>query len=337
MVITCLKGDGFLVKFNVYITRKIPDEGVKLIKDLAEIRVWEGQLPPPKDVLLKEIKDADGLLALLTDKIDSEVIEAGERLKVISNYAVGYDNIDIGAATQKGVMVTNTPGVLTETTADLAFALMMACARRIVEADKFVRTGRWKTWEPMLLLGRDIYGSTLGLAGAGRIGTAVARRAAGFGMRILYYNRSRNEKIEKECGAELVSFDRLLEQSDFISIHLPLTHETKHLFNKSAFEKMKQGSILINTARGAIVEESALYEALRAGKLAAAGLDVMDPEPPFTDNPLLKLDNVVLAPHIGSASIATRTRMAVMAAENLVAALKGKIPPNLVNRVLIDR
>jgi glyoxylate reductase len=320
---------------KVYVTRKIPELAIQMLKEKFDVKVWEGELPVPREILLKEVEDIDGLLPLLTEKIDSEVIETAKKLKIVSNYAVGYDNIDIKAATEHGIMVTNTPGVLTETTADLAFALLMSCARRIVESDKYVREGKWKTWGPQLFLGRDIYGATLGLVGAGRIGTAVAKRAAGFNMKILYYSRSRKPELEEEFGAKQVSFDQLLEQSDFISIHVPLTAETKHLFNKSAFEKMKKTAILINTARGPVVDESALYYALANGEIAYAGLDVTDPEPIEMNNPLLNLDNVIVVPHIGSASIATRTKMATMAAENMIAGLEGKVPPNLVNREVI--
>jgi glyoxylate reductase len=320
---------------KVYVTRKIPELAIQMLKEKFDVKVWEGELPVPREILLKEVEDIDGLLPLLTEKIDSEVIETAKKLKIVSNYAVGYDNIDVKAATEHGIMVTNTPGVLTETTADLAFALLMSCARRIVESDKYVREGKWKTWGPQLFLGRDIYGATLGLVGAGRIGTAVAKRAAGFNMKIVYYSRSRKPELEEEFGAKQVFFDQLLEQSDFISIHVPLTVETKHLFNKSAFEKMKKTAILINTARGPVVDESALYDALVNGEIAYAGLDVTDPEPIEMENPLLKLDNVIVVPHIGSASIATRTKMATMAAENLIAGLEGKVPPNLVNREVL--
>jgi len=259
-------------------------------------------------------------------------MDRAKKLKIVSNYAVGYDNIDLEEATKRGIMVTNTPGVLTETTADLTFALLMATARRIVEGDKFVRAGKWKTWGPMLLLGQDIYGATLGLIGLGRIGYAVAKRAKGFDMKVMYYDQVRNEKAEQELGLEFVTLEKLLKESDFVSIHVPLTPQTRHLINEKTLSLMKKNAILINTARGPIVDEKALYEALVNNRIAGAGLDVMDPEPPSMDNPLLRLDNVVLLPHIGSASVATRTKMAIMAAENLVAGLKGEIPPNLVNK-----
>jgi glyoxylate reductase len=316
---------------KAFVTRRIPEPGLAILREVAEVKVWEEELPPPREVLLKEVADCDALVPLLTDRVDDELLDRAPRLKVVANYAVGYDNIDVPACTARGVLVTNTPGVLTETTADLAFALILAAARRLVEADKFLRAGKWKTWGPTLLLGQDVYGATLGLVGLGRIGAAVARRARGFNMKILYYSRHRQEALEKELGVEYVSFDELLRRSDFISIHVPLTAETHHLFNAEAFAKMKPTAVLVNTARGPIVDEAALYAALKTGRIAAAGLDVMDPEPPSPDNPLLTLNNVILLPHIGSASIATRTRMATMAAENAAAALRGELPPNLVN------
>lgn len=320
------------MKPKVFVTRIIPEEGLNILREMADIKVWQEELPPPREVLLKEVEEVDGLLSLLTDKIDAELMDRAKKLKIVSNYAVGYDNIDLEEATKRGIMVTNTPGVLTETTADLTFALLMATARRIVEGDKFVRAGKWKTWGPMLLLGQDIYGATLGLIGLGRIGYAVAKRAKGFDMKVMYYDQVRNEKAEQELGLEFVTLEKLLKESDFVSIHVPLTPQTRHLINEKTLSLMKKNAILINTARGPIVDEKALYEALVNNRIAGAGLDVMDPEPPSMDNPLLRLDNVVLLPHIGSASVATRTKMAIMAAENLVAGLKGEIPPNLVNK-----
>jgi len=322
---------------KVFVTRRIPEPGLAILRRAAEVKVWEEELPPPRDVLLKEVEDCDALVPLLTDRVDDELLDRAPHLKVVANYAVGYDNIDVPACTARGVLVTNTPGVLTETTADLAFALILAAGRRLVEADKFLRAGRWQTWGPTLLLGQDVYGATLGLVGLGRIGAAVARRARGFNMQVIYHSRHRQEALEKELGAAYASFDELLHRSDFISIHVPLTAATRHLFNADAFARMKPTAVLVNTARGPIVDEAALYAALKTGRIAAAGLDVMDPEPPRRDNPLLTLDNVILLPHIGSASVATRTRMATMAAENAAAALRGELPPNLVNREVWDR
>ncbi|MBO8169635.1 MAG: D-glycerate dehydrogenase [Thermoanaerobacteraceae bacterium] len=322
---------------KVFVTRALPEEGLNILREVAEVKVWEEELPPPREVLLQETAAVDGLLSLLTDRVDAELMDRARNLKVISNYAVGFDNIDIPAATRRGIMVTNTPGVLTETSADLAFALLMASARRIVEADKFVRAGKWKTWGPMLMLGRDVYGATLGIVGLGRIGYAVAKRARGFDMRVLYYSRNRNEQAERELGLEYAELDRLLKESDFVSLHVPLTANTRHLINKETLGLMKKTAILINTSRGPVVDEKALYEALVNGDIAGAGLDVTDPEPPEMDNPLLQLDNVTILPHIGSASVATRTRMATIAARNLVAGLKGEVPEHLVNKEVLEK
>ncbi|MDN5302113.1 MAG: glyoxylate reductase [Thermoanaerobacteraceae bacterium] len=325
------------MKPKVYVTRIIPEKGLEILREAADVKVWQDELPPPREVLLKEVEDVDGLVSLLTDKIDAELFDRAKKLKIVSNYAVGFDNIDLDEATKRGIMATNTPGVLTETTADLAFALLMATARRIVEADKFARAGKWKTWGPMLMLGQDVYGAKLGLIGLGRIGYAVAKRAKGFDMDVMYYDMFRNEKAEQELGLKFVELEHLLKESDFVSIHVPLTPETKHLINEKTLGLMKKTAILVNTARGPVVDEKALYEALVSNKIAGAGLDVMDPEPPSMDNPLLKLDNVIILPHIASASVATRTKMAVMAAENCVAGLKGEVPPNLLNKQVLDK
>ncbi|HIE51224.1 MAG TPA: D-glycerate dehydrogenase [Armatimonadetes bacterium] len=317
---------------KVWITRLIPEKGLDLVRDFADTEVWEDELPPPREVILEKVQGKDGLLPLLTDKIDAEVMDAaGPQLKVISNYAVGYDNIDVPTATKRGIMVTNTPGVLTDTTADLAWALLMAAARRIVEGDKYVRAGKWKTWGPRLMLGQDVHHATLGIIGLGRIGSAVAKRARGFAMRILYYDPEPREELAREVGAELVDLDTLLAESDFITVHTPLTGETRHLLDAEAFRKMKRTAIVVNSARGPIINTEDLYAALKNGEILAAGLDVTDPEPIPPEHPLLTLDNVVIVPHVGSASVQTRTRMATMAAENLIAALRGERPPNLVN------
>jgi glyoxylate reductase len=329
--------EAIIMKPKVYVTRIIPEKGLEILREAADVKVWQDELPPPREVLLKEVEDVDGLVSLLTDKIDAELFDRAKKLKIVSNYAVGFDNIDLDEAIKRGIMATNTPGVLTETTADLAFALLMATARRIVEADKFARAGRWKTWGPMLMLGQDVYGAKLGLIGLGRIGYAVAKRAKGFDMDVMYYDMFRNEKAEQELGLKFVELEQLLKESDFVSIHVPLTPETKHLINEKTLGLMKKTAILVNTARGPVVDEKALYEALVSNKIAGAGLDVMDPEPPSMDNPLLKLDNVIILPHIASASVATRTKMAVMAAENCVAGLKGDVPPNLLNKQVIDK
>ena len=319
------------MKARVYVTRILPEKAWEMIEEFCEAEVWEGELPPPREVLFEKVKEIEGLLCLLTDEIDASVMDAAPRLKVISNCAVGYDNIDVKAATERGIIVGNTPGVLTETTADLAFALLMATARRIPEAIRFVQTGRWKTWGLTVLLGQDIYEATLGIVGMGRIGSAVAKRAAGFGMKILYHDVARREEHEEKLGIMFTDLEILLRESDFVTLHVPLTKETHHLIGKGELEMMKPTAILINTSRGPIVDQVALYGALRSGQIAAAGLDVTDPEPISPDDPLLSLDNCVILPHIGSASVATRTKMATMAAENLIAGLKGEMPPHPVN------
>ncbi len=318
-------------KPSVYVTRRVPKEAIDIIKEECEYRIWDSNDPVPRDVLLREIAEVDGVFTLLTEKVDEEFLQAAKNLKIVANMAVGYDNIDVDACTRHGVMVTNTPGVLTETTADLAFALLMATARRLPESDRFLRSGKWVTWEPMLLTGQDVYGSTLGIIGMGRIGTAVARRSQGFGMKVLYYDYRRNEEVERELGAEYCSLDEVLKRSDFVTIHLPLTSETYHLIGARELGLMKPTAVLINTSRGPIVDEQALYQALLEKKIWASGLDVFEEEPVPVDNPLLKLDNVVLLPHIGSASIVTRTRMATTAATNLVAGVTERCPSNLVN------
>jgi len=303
-----------------------------MIAPVTEMEMWPQETPPPYDVLLKKVQDVEGLLALLTDKIDAGLMEAAPKLKVISNLAVGYDNIDIPEATRRGIVVGNTPGVLTETTADFAFALLMAAARRVVEADGFTRKGLWKTWGPMVLLGQDIHHATLGIVGLGRIGVEVAKRAKGFDMEVLYYDPLRRSEIEKELGVEYISeLLTLLSRSDFISLHLPLCPETHHLIGAAEFAAMKSTAILVNTSRGPIVDQKALYQALKSHQIFAAGIDVTEIEPISPEDPLLTLDNVIIAPHIASASFTTRTSMATMAAANLIAGLHGQIPPNCVN------
>ncbi|MDO8683767.1 MAG: D-glycerate dehydrogenase [Armatimonadota bacterium] len=322
-------------KPRVFVTRRIPEEGIAVLERMAEVTIWTDELPPPHEILLREVMRSDGLLCMLTDKIDIDVMDAGPNLKVISNYAVGVDNIDVQAATDRGIAVGNTPGVLTETTADLAFALLLATARRIVEADKYLRACGWRAWGPTLFLGQDAHNATLGIVGMGRIGREMARRAKGFSMPILYTNPSPSPEVEEEFGAKRVSLDDLLRQSDFVSIHTPLTPETRHLISEREFDLMKPTAILINTARGPIVDQKALYQALSNGKIAGAGLDVFEEEPVDCGDPLLALDNVVAVPHIGSASVATRTKMAVMAAENIIAGLKSEPLPHPVNTVSI--
>jgi glyoxylate reductase len=320
-------------KPRVFVTRIIPEAGLKMVLDACDAEVWPDELPPPRDILLEKVRGAVGLLPLLTDRIDGEVMDAaGNQLAIISNYAVGYDNIDIQAATDRGILVGNTPGVLTETTADLAFALLMAAARRLGEGIDYIRADKWKTFKPMELLGRDIHNATLGIIGMGRIGTEVARRASGFDMDVIYYDHHGRTEKGKTVGARMCStLDELFEQADFISLHVPLTPETHHLIDADALSKMKNTAILINTARGPVVDTDALYNALRSEQIAYAALDVTDPEPLPSDHKLMMLSNCLIAPHIGSATIATRSRMAVMAAENLLAGIRGQVPDHLVN------
>jgi glyoxylate reductase len=318
-------------KFKVLVTRRIPDSGLKILTETCDLDIFEGEAPISRDVLLKRIKGKDGLLCLLSDKIDKEVVAAGGMsLKVISNYAVGYNNIDVEETTKSGVLVTNTPGVLTDATADLTWALLLACARRIPKSDSLVRDGRFVGWSPTLLLGREVYGKTLGIIGMGEIGAAVARRAKGFGMKTIYHNRKRDPETEKELGAMYVSVDDLLKNSDYVSLHVPLTPETRHLIGEKELAMMKPTAILLNASRGEVIDEKALIKALKEGRIDSAGLDVYEKEPRLSPG-LAELDNVVLTPHTGSATYESRDRMAVMAAENLVAGLRGERPPNLVN------
>ena len=318
-------------KPSVFVTRRIPEKGLEMIRDVCEVDLWAGELPPGRDELLKHVKGMDGLLSLLTDKVDGELMDAaGEQLKVISNLAVGFDNIDVPAATARGIPVGNTPDVLTDATADFAFTLLLAAGRRLLEGDRYIKAGKWKTWDPLALLGVEIKGATLGLVGFGRIGKAMARRAAGFDMRVIYYDPS--EKIpDSGIEATHVDFDTLLGESDFISLHVPLTTDTRHLIGAEALSKMKTEAVLINTARGPIVDPDALYEALKQHRIFAAALDVTEPEPLPLEHPLYTLDNLIIAPHIASASRATRDKMAMMAAQNLIAGLKGERLPNCVN------
>lgn len=325
------------MKPKVYVTRLLPKDAMDKIHSFCDAKVWEGELPPPRNVLLENVTDIDGLLSLLTDKIDAELMNRARKLRVVSNCAVGFDNIDVQEATKRGIIVSNTPGVLTDTTADFAFALLMAAARRVVEGDRVVRAGKWKTWGPMILLGQDVHGATLGIIGLGRIGSAMTKRAKGFGMRVLYSDVVRNKQAEEELGIEYVDIDTLFTRSDFITIHTNLTPETYHLIDQKQFEKMKRTAVLVNTSRGPIVDNMALYDALRSGKIAYAALDVTEPEPIPADHPLLTLDNVIVVPHIASASVATRTKMGLMAADNLIAGLKGEMPPNPVNPEVLGK
>ena len=325
-------------KPKLFATRELPGDVFKRLSEYYEVEVWPEYTAPPYEVLLKKAKQSDALITLLTDKIDCNLLELAQpRLSIVSQYAVGYDNIDTECATRLGVYVTNTPGVLTDATADLTWALIMAITRRIVEADKFVRSGEWYRsgtgWHPMMLLGFEITGKTLGIIGMGRIGRAVAQRAKGFRMRIIYYDKYRlPEEMEKELGAEYVDLDTLLREADVISIHTPLTPETHHMIGEEQLKKMKKTAYLVNTSRGKVIDTDALVKALREKWIAGAALDVFEEEPISPDHPLTKLDNVVLTPHIGSATWETRTRMADIVAENLIAFAKGEVPPTLVNK-----
>lgn len=320
-----------MTKPKAFVTRILPQPALDMIAQSCEMKVWPESLPPSREALIEGVRGCDGILSLLTDRIDAEIMDASPCLKVISNYAVGYDNIDLAAADERRIQVGNTPGVLTETTADLAFALLLAAARRIVEADRFTRSGRWKTWDPMLLLGQDVHHATIGIVGFGRIGREMAKRAHGFDMQVLYYDSKRDEDAERELGACFAELDILLAAGDFVSIHVPLTETTRHLIGKRELSLMKPTAILVNTSRGPVVDQQALYEALRDGRIAGAGLDVFEHEPIDPNDPLLKLENVVVAPHIGSASVATRTKMALMAAENLIAGVECRPIPYKVN------
>lgn len=314
----------------VFLTRRIPDDGIKILQKAGlEVDIFPEERQPSKEEIIREAKNADALISLLSDPIDREVIDSAPKLKVIGNYAVGFNNIDVEYAKKKGIVVVNTPGVLTETTAELAFALILAATRRVVEGDKFMREGKFRGWAPMLMLGKEVYGATLGIVGAGRIGQAVARRAKGFNMRILYYSRTRKPDFEEEAGAEFRKLDELLRESDIVSLHVPLTPETKHLIGEREFEIMKDGAILVNTARGEVVQEDAMIRALKSGKLFSAGLDVFYGEPNVNPE-LLKLDNVVLTPHIGSATERTRRKMAEMVCSDVVSVLSGEEPRHRV-------
>jgi glyoxylate reductase len=320
-------------KPRVFVSRVIPDEGLRPILEACDATVWRDELPPPRAELLRAVEGCDGILALLTDKIDGELLDrAGSQLRVVSNFAVGFDNVDVPACTARGVAVGNTPGVLTETTADVAFALLMVAARRLPEAQQYVRDGKWRTWGPMTLLGPDVHGATIGIVGFGRIGQAVARRARGFGMKVIYQNRSAvDPAVEAEFEATGMPLEDLLPQADFVSIHVSLSAETKGLIDAEKLGWMKPSAILVNTSRGPVVDTDALVDALRRGVIAGAALDVTDPEPLPADHPLLHLDNCIVVPHIASASFATRGRMASMAAANLLAGVRGDRLPTPVN------
>ncbi len=316
---------------KVYVTRLIPQKAFDMLKPECQLEINPYDRVLEKGELVKAAYDAEGLLCLLTDQIDAELLDQLPRLRFVANCAVGYDNINVPACTQRNIAVSNTPGVLTDTTADMAWALLMAAARRVVEADQYVRKGKFKGWAPMLFLGQEVNRKVLGIIGMGRIGTAVAKRAAGFNMPVIYYNPTRKSlEEERSLGILYRDLEILLKESDYISLHVPLSEKTRHLIGEQELKQMKKSAYLINTSRGPVINETALVQALRDGELAGAALDVYEEEPELAPG-LTELKNVTLAPHIASATVETRTRMAVMAAENLLAGLKGEKPPNLIN------
>ncbi len=321
---------------KVLITRRIPTSGIELLQQSCDVEIWDSDDVMPRAEFLKAAADQDAVLCLLTDKIDAETLDIAKKAKIFANMAVGFDNIDVEECSKRGVMASNTPGVLTDTTADFAFTLLMAAARRIREAHEFVHASKWETWGPLLLMGQDIHHATLGLIGLGRIGTEMARRGQGFSMRVIYNDVVRREDLEEELGIEYVDFDTVLNESDFVSLHVPYMPATHHLISTSELAKMKSSAVLINTARGAIVDPQALYTALKSGEIWAAGLDVTEPEPIPMDDPLLTLDNCLVAPHIASASFNTRSDMSELAANNILAALSGDRPPTILNPEVLE-
>ena len=327
-----------MTKPVVYVTRQMFPEALELLRHAGEVRVWEGEEPPPYETLAREAEEAEGLFCLLTDRVDAALLTRATRLRVAAVMAVGYNSVDVAAATARGVYVGNTPGVLTETTADLTMALLLAWARRIPEAQALARAGRWKTWSPMGMLGTDVHGATIGIVGMGRIGEAVARRARGFGMRVVYHSRTRKPELEQALAVEWAgSLAALLEASDFVSLHVPLTGETQRMIGEVELRKMRRTAALVNTSRGEVVDQAALRRALREGWIAGAALDVTDPEPVAHDDPLLAMENVLLLPHVGSATRATRLRMAMMTAQNIVDVLEGRAPSHCVNPEVLPK
>jgi glyoxylate reductase len=313
---------------KIFISRLIPNRGLDLVKEHFLPDTWTREMPPTHEELLEKVRGVDGLLCTLTEKVDAELMDAaGPQLKVISSMSVGVDHVDTQAATARGIPIGNTPGVLTDATADMAFALLLSAARRVMEGERYIRAGKWKTWHPQLLLGADLVGSTLGIVGFGRIGQAVAKRAQGFDMRVIFYDPT----AHPVHGAQSVGLDTLLRESDFVSLHVPLTPNTKRMVNAEFLSKMKPNAILVNTTRGGVVDQAALYDALKSNQIFAAALDVTDPEPLPMDSPLLALENCLIVPHLGSASQRTRDLMSLLAAENLIAGLKGERLPNCVN------
>ncbi|UOQ46048.1 D-glycerate dehydrogenase [Halobacillus salinarum] len=314
-------------KPHIFITRKLPDEIIDPYRQYFQIEMWpEEEEPVDKATLQSKASKADAVLTMLTEKLDASLFANAGKLKVVANLAVGYDNIDLDAAREHQVTVTNTPDVLTDTTADLTFGLLMATARRIVEGEQYIKNGNWNHWSPLLMAGRDIHHKTIGIVGMGRIGETVAKRTMGFDMNILYHNRSRKPEAEEKFGATYTSFEHLLEASDYVVCLAPLTKETQKMFGKQAFEKMKSDAIFINASRGGLVDEQALYDALEDGQIKAAGLDVFENEPISAEHPLLKLPQVVCLPHIGSASRETRVKMMELALDNIKEVLEGNEP-----------
>jgi glyoxylate reductase len=322
--------------FKVFVTRAIPEEGLELLKKYCEVEVSPYDRMLTKEELLEKIKDKDAVITQLTDRVDKEFFEAAKNVKIVANYAVGFDNIDLEEATKRGVYITNTPDVLTNATAELAWALLFAAARRVVEADKFMRAGKFQGWAPMLFLGKGVTGKTLGVIGAGRIGQAFAKMAKGFEMKILYNARTPKPEFEKETGAKYVDLDTLLKESDFVSIHVPLTPDTRHLIGERELKLMKNSAILINTGRGPVVDEKALVRALKEKWIYAAGLDVYEREPEF-EKELAELDNVVMLPHIGSATEEARRDMSVLVAQNIIDVIEGRVPRTLVNKDILNK
>ncbi len=328
------------MKPKLFIARNLPGKAIEILSQYFDVEVWSEFPPPPRNVYIDKVRNADALVSLLSDKLDREVLGEAKKLRIIAQYAVGYDNIDIDECTRRGIYVTNTPGVLSEAVAELTMALILAITRRIVEADNYVRSGRWEesktAWHPELMLGIDLKGKKLGIVGMGSIGYEVAKRAKAFGMKILYYSRSKKPHVEEELNAKFMDLDKLLQESDIVSLHVPLTKETYHMISEKQLKMMKPTAYLINTSRGKVIDEKVLYKALREGWIAGAALDVFYEEPTPKDNPILKLNNVIVTPHIGSAGRETRERMAMLVAENLIAFYKGEIPPNLVNKEVIE-
>lgn len=322
--------------FKVFVTRAIPEEGLNLLRKYCEVEVSPYDRMLTKEELLEKIQGKNAVITQLTDKVDKEFFEAAKEVKIVANYAVGFDNIDLEEATIRGVYITNTPDVLTNATAELAWALLFATARRVVESDKFMRSGKFQGWAPMLFLGKGVTGKTLGIIGAGRIGQAFAKMAKGFDMKILYTARSPKKEFEEETGAQYVDLDTLLKESDFVSIHVPLTPETRHLIGEKELKLMKKSAILINTGRGPVVDEKALVKALKNKDIYAAGLDVYEREPMFEEE-LAQLDNVVMLPHIGSATEEARRDMSIVVAQNIIDVIEGRVPRTLVNKDVLNK